>query len=121
MRSPYKSPSKAMAAKRQAQELVRRSPRIKEKQTCKPQPSSSSGHSAPLTILFFPFSATLLSDSPSGGKRRKSYLITDTPDHKQNATILTIRQEKVRKRFFIQQQSPLPVIPDTPVKKSAPS
>ncbi len=67
----------------------------------------------------------VLSDIDGAGekKRPRSYLITDTPDHKQNATIITTRQEKLRKRFSFQQfansaSSPsiLPSVPDTPVK-----
>jgi hypothetical protein len=52
----------------------------------------------------------------SNRKRPRTYLITDTPDHKQNSTIITTRQEKVKKRFSFQQFNSLPVVPDTPVK-----
>ena len=66
--------------------------------------------------LFLAFSVELSTSQ----KRPRTYLITDTPDHKQNATIITTRQEKLRKRFSFQQfNSPntsLPVVPDTPVK-----
>ncbi len=59
-------------------------------------------------------------DATTSQKRPRTYLITDTPDHKQNATIITTRQEKLRKRFSFQQfNSPntsLPIVPDTPVK-----
>lgn len=55
-----------------------------------------------------------------GQKRPRTYLITDTPDHKQNSTIITTRQEKLRKRFSFQQftsaAASLPSVPDTPVK-----
>ena len=99
IRSPYKSPSKAMLNKRvvlgQESHSARRSPRIsKDKQ--------------------------IISNDETNNRKRKSYLITDTPDHKQNSTIITTRQEKLRKRFSFQQfntaPAQLPVIPDTPVK-----
>lgn len=68
------------------------------------------------------FLKVLQNDSTSN-KRPRTYLITDTPDHKQNATIITTRQEKLRKRFSFQQfannaasPSVLPSVPDTPVK-----
>ena len=66
-----------------------------------------------------------------GGRKRPraGLLITDTPDHKQNATIMATKQERVRKRFSVQlfaaassttsfssSGGPLPSIPDTPVK-----
>ena len=62
-------------------------------------------------------------ESSTSQKRPRSYLVTDTPDHKQNATIITTRQEKLRKRFSFQQfNSPntsLPIVPDTPVKSES--
>lgn len=60
----------------------------------------------------------------AGGARKKpkTYLITDTPDHKQNSTIIRTKQEKLKKRFSFHQLSTnspaLPVIPDTPVKSN---
>ena len=56
-----------------------------------------------------------MEDSTSN-KRPRACLITDTPDHKQNSTIITTKQEKLRKRFSIQQFNALPVVPDTPIK-----
>lgn len=101
IRSPYKSPSKNMHIKRQISinnEISRRSPRIKEKKLFSVESSTSQ-------------------------KRQRTYLVTDTPDHKQNATIITTRQEKLRKRFSFQQfNSPntnLPIVPDTPVKSDS--
>ena len=65
----------------------------------------------------------VLQTDTTSNKRPRTYLITDTPDHKQNATIITTRQEKLRKRFSFQQfancassPSVLPTVPDTPVK-----
>ena len=97
MRSPYKSPSKAMAQRHQsiaAYDQVRRSPRrLKD--------------------------SKLLMDGDEPRKMTKTYLITDTPDHKQNSSIMTVRQERLRKRFSLKHKiSSLPVIPDTPVKKA---
>lgn len=92
IRSPFKSPSKGF----QKRHENRRSPRIKDKQ--------------------------ILQNDSTSQKRPRTYLITDTPDHKQNTTIITTRQEKLRKRFSFQQfncassPSVLPVVPDTPVK-----
>jgi len=69
-----------------------------------------------LNKIFLVFSV----ESSTSQKRQRTYLVTDTPDHKQNATIITTRQEKLRKRFSFQQfNSPntnLPIVPDTPVK-----
>lgn len=47
-------------------------------------------------------------------------MVTDTPDHKQNSTILTIKQEKIRKRFSIVNHSNSPVVPETPMKGQCP-
>ena len=67
-----------------------------------------------------------MTDDDNGKKRPRSYLITDTPDHKQNTTIIRTKQEKIRKRFSFQPLNPnsntnnnsLPVVPDTPVKST---
>jgi len=58
----------------------------------------------------------VMSEDTSNRKRQRTYLITDTPDHKQNSTIIMTKQEKVRKRFSFQPMSSFPVVPDTPVK-----
>lgn len=66
----------------------------------------------------------LLIDDDNGKKRPRTYLITDTPDHKQKTTIIRTKQEKIRKRFSFQplnnntnpNNNSLPIIPDTPVK-----
>lgn len=96
VRSPFKSPSKSF----QKRHENRRSPRIKDKQVIPPELTGTGTQ-----------------------KRPRTYLITDTPDHKQNATIITTRQLKLRKRFSFQQfancassPSVLPSVPDTPVK-----
>lgn len=67
------------------------------------------------TLTESPQSKVLLDDGER--KRPRSYLVTDTPDHKQNATILTIKQEKVRKRFsIVNPTTNSPVVPETPIK-----
>ena len=47
-------------------------------------------------------------------KRPRSDFVTDTPDYKQTKTIITKRQERVRKKFSLNT-----VVPDTPVKSDA--
>lgn len=114
IRSPCKSPGKSIQVntinpnKRSIaiNDMSRKSPRVKEK----------------------PANNLLTSDidtDAAGKKRPRTYLITDTPDHKQNTTIIRTKQEKIRKRFSFQQFSSsssstntnsLPIIPDTPVK-----
>jgi hypothetical protein len=87
IRSPYRSPSKIDKRKVEKPKNI---PAVKEK--------------------------NILTDDTTDRKRSRPCLITDTPDHKQNSTIITTRQEKLRKRFSIQQFTPMPVVPDTPIK-----
>lgn len=98
-RLKIRSPFKSPTKSMTSSKQSRRSPRIKDKQIILPGDEK---------------------------KRPRSYLITDTPDHKQNSTIITTRQEKLRKRFSFQisnasASSPsviLPSVPDTPVKSA---
>jgi hypothetical protein len=58
--------------------------------------------------------------SNENGKRPRTCLITDTPDHKQKSTIITIKQEKLIKRLSAQlfNETNNLRIPDTPEKLS---
>jgi hypothetical protein len=106
----------------------RRSPRVqREKISQFSRPISNNGAGATTASIVPNASNPLLNDEESvnedgGRKRPRTCLITDTPDHKQKSTIITSKQEKLRKRFSIQLfntntvPTSLPSIPDTPVK-----
>jgi hypothetical protein len=56
---------------------------------------------------------SLLDADTNNRKRPRSDFVTDTPDYKQTKTIITKRQERVRKKFSLHT-----VVPDTPVKSA---
>ncbi|RNA00997.1 hypothetical protein BpHYR1_043718 [Brachionus plicatilis] len=100
--------------------------RLKIRSPCKDSSSSVMSKATGENLKKSPGTKTqnILTDDDNGKKRPRTYLITDTPDHKQKTTIIRTKQEKIRKRFSFQPLSTnsnlnnnsLPVIPDTPVK-----
>jgi hypothetical protein len=115
IRSPYKSPSKAaqISTNLKTYSTQRKSPRLKDRQS---KFFLILQKKCFINFSKFFFYFKVLSEDTSNRKRQRTYLITDTPDHKQNSTIITTKQEKVRKRFSFQPMSSFPVVPDTPVK-----
>lgn len=100
--------------------------RLKMRSPCKDSSGSNNNKTLNETTKKSPVakSSSILTDDDNGKKRPRTYLITDTPDHKQKTTIIRTKQEKIRKRFSFQplntnsnsNNNSLPVIPDTPVK-----
>jgi hypothetical protein len=122
IRSPIKSSPQSLMKNAKQRNIAmndlsqRKSPRIKDKIISK---LSKFENALETRFMFLYFLKNIDDALAENRKRPRTCLVTDTPDHKQNSTIIAIKQEKVRKRFFTQILSNskiLPTIPDTPEK-----